>query len=107
MLCCCCYTLQATCYQLLLSEGWPSSDEASLMRWAANSSSVAPPKHATRQQYKQATALEALVSVSWVVSCISCGQGEGIPSCWHRDVVCLGWQGGREVGAEGWSACAT
>lgn len=31
------------------------------MRWAANSGSVTPPKHATRQQYKQATALEALV----------------------------------------------
>jgi 23S rRNA maturation mini-RNase III len=52
---------QATCYRLLLSEGWPTGAESDLMRWAANSSSVAPPKHATRQQYKQATALEALV----------------------------------------------
>jgi hypothetical protein len=54
-------TSQATCYNLLLREGWVSAPEASLLRWAANSSSVAPPKHATRQQYKQATALEALV----------------------------------------------
>jgi len=61
VLCCAVLAPQATCFQLLLAEGWPNSDEASLMRWAANSSSVAPPKHATRQQYKQATALEALV----------------------------------------------
>jgi 23S rRNA maturation mini-RNase III len=33
------------------------------MRWAANSNVVSPPKHANRQQYKQATALEALVRV--------------------------------------------
>jgi 23S rRNA maturation mini-RNase III len=55
--------LQAACYNLLLAEGWPSADEASLMRWAANSNVVSPPKHANRQLYKQATALEALVGV--------------------------------------------
>jgi 23S rRNA maturation mini-RNase III len=52
---------QAAVYQLLVSEGWLSDEEASLMRWATNSASVAPPSHATRQQYKQATAVEALV----------------------------------------------
>lgn len=55
---------QSSCYALLMAEGWPSAEEGALMRWAANSSSVAPPKHATRQQYKQATALEALVGVA-------------------------------------------
>eukprot|EP00878_Enallax_costatus_P036813 GHUV01041375.1.p2 GENE.GHUV01041375.1~~GHUV01041375.1.p2 ORF type:complete len:202 (+),score=44.64 GHUV01041375.1:506-1111(+) len=52
---------QAACYQLLLHQGWVTDDEAALMRWATNSSSVAPPAHATRQQYKQATAVETLV----------------------------------------------
>jgi hypothetical protein len=57
--------VQAACYNLLLAEGWPSADEASLMRWAANSNVVSPPKHASRQLYKQATALEALVRAQW------------------------------------------
>eukprot|EP00882_Tetradesmus_deserticola_P002607 GHRQ01002772.1.p1 GENE.GHRQ01002772.1~~GHRQ01002772.1.p1 ORF type:complete len:288 (+),score=87.78 GHRQ01002772.1:235-1098(+) len=54
---------QAAAYQLLVDEpGWLSPQEAALMRWATNSASVAPPSHATRQQYKQATAVEALVA---------------------------------------------
>lgn len=53
---------QAACYQLLIDEGWVTTEEAALMRWATNSSSVAPPPHATRQQYKQATAVETLVA---------------------------------------------
>lgn len=40
-----------------------------MLRWASNSSTVTPPKHASRQQYKQATALEALVG-----SCRGAGQ---------------------------------
>eukprot|EP00775_Hariotina_reticulata_P012723 gene12723-12853_t len=39
-----------------------SRQELSLLRWACNSSSVTPPGHATRRQYKQATALEVLVA---------------------------------------------
>jgi 23S rRNA maturation mini-RNase III len=60
--CCCCCCLQAQCYQLLQAADWLTSDEVSLLRWGCNSSSVTPPAHATRQQYKQATALEVLVS---------------------------------------------
>ena len=52
---------QARAHALLLAAGWPTKDEAELLRWASNSSAVRPPPHATRQQYKQATALEALV----------------------------------------------
>jgi hypothetical protein len=53
--------VQAAAYQLLVRGGWLSREEACLVRWATNSASVAPPSHATRQQYKQATAVEALV----------------------------------------------
>lgn len=52
---------QARAHELLLAAGWPSQDEAQLLRWASNSTAVRPPPHATRQQYKHATALEALV----------------------------------------------
>lgn len=53
--------LQSSCYELLTAQGWPTPAETDLMRWAANNSTVAPPKQATRLQYKQATALEVLV----------------------------------------------
>jgi hypothetical protein len=38
------------------------AEERDVLRWAANSTTNAPPPHATRLQYKQATAVEALVS---------------------------------------------
>lgn len=89
--CCPPCNLQAACYALLLSEGWPTPEEAEVLRWAANSSSVAPPKHATRQQYKQATALEALVSTRGVCPAGWVGQHvAGTRSCdtmMHRDGV--------------------
>ncbi|WIA09907.1 hypothetical protein OEZ85_010121 [Tetradesmus obliquus] len=53
---------QAAVYQLLVGGSWLRAEEASLLRWASNSASVAPPPHASRQQYKQATAVEALVA---------------------------------------------
>uniref|UniRef100_A0A383V3C2 RNase III domain-containing protein n=1 Tax=Tetradesmus obliquus TaxID=3088 RepID=A0A383V3C2_TETOB len=53
---------QAAVYQLLVNGSWLRAEEASLLRWASNSASVAPPPHASRQQYKQATAVEALVA---------------------------------------------
>jgi hypothetical protein len=73
------------------------------MRWAGNSSSVAPPKHATRQQYKQATALEALVRQEE-------GRGGGLLLA----SVSWAWQGGVSWGccmatipntAHGYVAC--
>lgn len=53
---------QSSCYELLTAQGWLTPVETDFMRWAANNSTVAPPKQATRLQYKQATALEALVA---------------------------------------------
>ena len=38
------------------------AEEREVLRWAANSTTNAPPAHATRLQYKRATAVEALVS---------------------------------------------
>eukprot|EP00879_Flechtneria_rotunda_P018574 GHRR01019490.1.p1 GENE.GHRR01019490.1~~GHRR01019490.1.p1 ORF type:complete len:218 (+),score=57.67 GHRR01019490.1:224-877(+) len=53
---------QAGCYKLLHDEGCLAASEAALMRWASNNTSVAPPPHATRQEYKHATAVEVLVA---------------------------------------------
>ena len=38
-------------------------DELRVLRWAANSATVAAPPNATRLQYKKATAFEVLVRV--------------------------------------------
>lgn len=61
---------QSAAYDLLTSRGLrpanvtPPLDEsdARVLRWAANSATVAAPRHATRLQYKNATAFEVLVS---------------------------------------------
>eukprot|EP00879_Flechtneria_rotunda_P014825 GHRR01015489.1.p1 GENE.GHRR01015489.1~~GHRR01015489.1.p1 ORF type:complete len:189 (+),score=52.85 GHRR01015489.1:224-790(+) len=53
---------EAGCYKLLHDEGCLAASEAALMRWASNNTSVAPPPHATRQEYKHATAVEVLVA---------------------------------------------
>lgn len=52
---------QAAAHDALLLSGWPTPAEVALLRWAANSTSVAAPPHVTKRQYKQATALEVLV----------------------------------------------
>jgi hypothetical protein len=56
-------------HDLLRAERWLSPDEAGVLRWAANSATVAAPRHATRLQYKKATAVEVLVrtrGASWL-----------------------------------------
>jgi hypothetical protein len=68
---------QAAVYGLLLDEGWLKEEEAALVRWATNSATVAPPAHATRAQYKQATAVEALVRVVAGQSVHAC------PAAWY------------------------
>jgi hypothetical protein len=47
-----------------------TATEADVLRWAANSTTNSPPSHATRQQYKQATAVEALVSRGSSRACV-------------------------------------
>jgi 23S rRNA maturation mini-RNase III len=50
-------------YDLLTSrvQPWVSREEGAVLRWAANSATVSAPPHATRLQYKKATAVEVLV----------------------------------------------
>jgi hypothetical protein len=113
--CCCCVGLctpQATCYRLLLSEGWARPNEQEVMRWAANSSSVTPPKHATRQQYKQATALEALVRLLVFYALgvesrrtESNGEGVGWQKVWGRGGGGGGVHGSLMTHSQGVGAC--
>jgi 23S rRNA maturation mini-RNase III len=60
-------SLQAAVHDLLRADGLLGPEEAAVLRWAANSATVAAPRHATRLQYKKATAVEVLVRAPWTM----------------------------------------
>ncbi|GBF99589.1 hypothetical protein Rsub_12214 [Raphidocelis subcapitata] len=52
----------ARAYDRLSAGGALTEAEARVLRWGANSATVAAPRHATRSQYKRATGFEVLVA---------------------------------------------